>query len=998
MTSSPPSIIAMTTHSLETLELAVSCAASSSVEEAVRQQATAYCEQVRRAPDGWAHALRLFEATKQPLPKFYALSTLQEFLGGRRGSDAELCEAARDEVRAVVLGWLDKSAETIGQEESYIRTKLGVVVALLIKSDYPERWSGAFDDLLALLSRGPHMIDFFFRVLHAVDEEIVSFHADRDAREIEHNVVIKDTMRASSCVRDLCAAVYEVVASYHATLPELASLGLRTLRLYIGWIDINHVVNERFLPLLLRCLQLPPVQLAACECVYEIVTKGMDDGAKLLLLHQLQLFALLEKVPLDDEDFAAKVAEVVNAACVELLQSFDRLEVSRSDDDARMAGLASTMLHQALPLVWACLGHDDTDVAREVVPTVMRLLQTMKRQVADGAIACADGAPPPPPRGAAAAPPPPSLFRAIDHVARLLEILREQMKYPPDFCFDPNDELEAEDEEFRKQLRTAFMKCARICPRTALAFVCATLSALEQPLAALPFFEVECALRFVFHFSEGVGAQNQELVHQGPFRALVLALHRSDISAHAHPHVVTLYYELAVRYVKLARDEPPVVQLVLEAMCGARGLQHPSPMVRSRVCYFLLRLTKALGAGASAFAESIVTTARGLLQADPASTGLCESDSLQLFETMGCLVGLSSVPIEQQAAFLEVLIAPHLTHIESTLRVPPPPAEDEGESAERVALSIAAIANTCKGFTRVRVELQPLFSRVAQVALSVLRRFPTHPSARSRIVFLLHRLVVCLGGALSPYLRPMLSPLMVHCDSADVIEVVQLANQLCLAFQDRMLPALDPNLVPFLRRVFELMPPPAGGELSAPHEATERASVQRLYFLFLNHIVSNKLAPVLVSPTNASHFEQVLNSIVQGLVEGPEPAIMKSCLAIITLLVQQWQLGAEGDVDLAVRLAFHDFVVRKVLPAAVASLRTPSFDARDANSNRYAAEIASLLFGLASARGPELVRVLVDEVLPPLALPPSAVQGLAAALSAAQSAADIRVIELLARR
>ena len=149
----------MTTHSLETLELAVSCAASSSVEEPVRQQATAYCEQVRRAPDGWAHALRLFEATKQPLPKFYALSTLQEFLGGRRGSDAELCEAARDEVRAVVLGWLDKSAETIGQEESYIRTKLGVVVALLIKSDYPERWSGAFDDLLALLSRGPAMIE-----------------------------------------------------------------------------------------------------------------------------------------------------------------------------------------------------------------------------------------------------------------------------------------------------------------------------------------------------------------------------------------------------------------------------------------------------------------------------------------------------------------------------------------------------------------------------------------------------------------------------------------------------------------------------------------------------------------------------------------------------------------------------------------------------------------------------------------------------------------------
>ena len=34
----------------------------------------------------WPHALRLCEATKQPLPKFYALSTLQEAQLGRASS------------------------------------------------------------------------------------------------------------------------------------------------------------------------------------------------------------------------------------------------------------------------------------------------------------------------------------------------------------------------------------------------------------------------------------------------------------------------------------------------------------------------------------------------------------------------------------------------------------------------------------------------------------------------------------------------------------------------------------------------------------------------------------------------------------------------------------------------------------------------------------------------------------------------------------------------
>ena len=396
---------------------------------------------------------------------------------------------------------------------------------------------------------------------------------------------------------------------------------------------------------------------------------------------------------------------------------------------------------------------------------------------------------------------------------------------------------EAEDEEFRKQLRAAYMKCARICPDRALAFVCVTLSSLEQPLAALPFFEVECALRFVFHFSEGVGSAHQSLVTTDPFRGLVVALHQSDITQHPHAHVLSLYYELAVRYIKLVRDEPAALRAVLEAMCGSRGLQHTSPMLRSRACYFLLRMIKVMGPSLGGYVESIVARVQGLMHADPAVTGLCESDSLQLFETMGSLVGLSSIPPVQQGAFLDVVLSPHLVHIEETMRVqaaaagrapPLPPVDGCGE---QIALSIAAVANVCKGFTRTRTELQPIFTRVAQAALAVLTGFPAEPTVRSKTVFLVHRLIVCLGQALFPFLQPMLDPLMRHCDSKDLLEVVQLANQLCISFQDRMITVLDPCLVPFLGRFFELMPALSssngrGRELIAPHEEIERASVQ----------------------------------------------------------------------------------------------------------------------------------------------------------------------------
>lgn len=72
--------------------------------------------------------------------------------------------------------------------------KVAVVLALLIKSDYPEVWADAFEQLEGLL-RGAGgrvgYVDLYFRVLGALDEEVVSFHVDRTREEVEHNSRIK---------------------------------------------------------------------------------------------------------------------------------------------------------------------------------------------------------------------------------------------------------------------------------------------------------------------------------------------------------------------------------------------------------------------------------------------------------------------------------------------------------------------------------------------------------------------------------------------------------------------------------------------------------------------------------------------------------------------------------------------------------------------------------------------------------------------------------------
>ena len=55
------------------------------------------------------------------------------------------------------------------------------------------------------------------------------------------------------------------------------------------------------------------------------------------------------------------------------------------------------------------------------------------------------------------------------------------------------------------------------------------------------------------------------------FPQLVTALHRSDVAQHSHPSVLMLYYDTAVRYVKILKSEAGLVLTVMRAMCSSQG-------------------------------------------------------------------------------------------------------------------------------------------------------------------------------------------------------------------------------------------------------------------------------------------------------------------------------------------------------------------------------------------------------------------------------------------
>lgn len=56
---------------------------------------------------------------------------------------------------------------------------------------------------------------------------------------------------------------------------------------YVSWIDIGLIVNDTLVPLLLDCMRDEEVRESACDCLSDIVNKGMDPGAKLKLIESL---------------------------------------------------------------------------------------------------------------------------------------------------------------------------------------------------------------------------------------------------------------------------------------------------------------------------------------------------------------------------------------------------------------------------------------------------------------------------------------------------------------------------------------------------------------------------------------------------------------------------------------------------------------------------------------------------------------------------------------
>lgn len=205
----------------------------------------------------------------------------------------------------------------------------------------------------------------------------------------------------------------------------------RTVTVYVPWVDVSFVFNDRFIPLFFGCLRVEQLREASAKCLLQLVTKGMEVGKKVQMLNQLRVLDVLHDLDLESEDddefeFVLQVAELANATWQELLESLMELESAQREAECQMC---AALLNGSLPLVWRLLQHEDVDVSGAVLPVASAMLEALKQPGLE-----AHG------------------FNVREHIPQLLPVLLKRMRFPEDLKLDGSDDQEefAEADNYRK--------------------------------------------------------------------------------------------------------------------------------------------------------------------------------------------------------------------------------------------------------------------------------------------------------------------------------------------------------------------------------------------------------------------------------------------------------------------------------------------------------------------------------------------------------------------
>uniref|UniRef100_A0A8K9XKV9 Exportin-T n=1 Tax=Oncorhynchus mykiss TaxID=8022 RepID=A0A8K9XKV9_ONCMY len=800
-------------------------------------------------------------------------------------------------------------------------------------------------------------------------------------QEVRRNTLIKDGMR-EQVIPSLVESWYQILGAYQQSHPEITCQCLEVVGAYVSWIDLNLIANDRFVNLLLSQMSVEDLREEACDCLYEIVCKGMapTDKTKLVesLCQVLQSAGFFNVDQEEDVDFLAKFSRLVNGMGQSLVLSWTKLAKGGAVKEAAEALRA---LETKVPLLLQLLVHDDDDISANIVGFCYDYLNVLKQgsewqshmpQVGRGGQEAieeywdSDKFP---------------LLtdQQKTHVEDIMLAVMKKLTYDEEYNFDNEGEDEAMFVEYRKQLKMLLDRLAQVSPDLLLEAVGRVFNNTIQRWQTASFMEVEVAIRLLYMLGEALPASHGahfsgDTAKTSALQDMMRTLVSSGLSGYQHTSVSLEFFETVVRYDKFFLVEPQHIPIVLMSFLDHRGLRHSSPKVRSRVAYLFSRFVKTLHKHMNSFIEDILSRIQDLLELAPPENGfpalLTSDDQLFIFETAGVLIVHGESPAERKQALMRSLLTPLTDAFRLLLAKLASEREEERQAALADCLSHAVgfASRTSKAFSNKQTVKQcgctEVYRDCLQTFLPALSCPVQRGSLRSAVRSFLHRMIICLEEEVLPFVPAASEHMLKDCEARDLQEFIPLISQITAKFKDQVSPFLQQVFMPLVLAIFEVLCRPAEDNDQAA--ALEKQMLRRSYFTFIQTITSSGMNEVLANQ-GVENVERVLFTIIQGAVDFPDPIAQKTCFIILSKLVELWG-GKDGMAG------FPDFIYKHIVPACFLAPLKPSFDLTDAQTVLTLSECALTLKMIHLRRGPEFIQYLQQEYLPSLQVSPEITQ------------------------
>ncbi|XP_051546507.1 exportin-T isoform X1 [Myxocyprinus asiaticus] len=917
-----------------------------------RQRALAYFEQLKESLDGWevcAEALAKGVYSDDHV-KFFCFQVLEHQIKFRHGS---LTAAQQQLIRETLMKWLQAQLMNMQPEKPFIRNKAAQVLALMFVTEYLTLWPKFFFDILALVGLNPNGVDIYLRTLMAIDAEVV----DRDIlhspevqpEESRRNTLIKDAMR-EQCIPALVESWFQILQTYQHTHSELTCQCLEVVGAYVSWIDLNLIANDRFVNVLLSHMSMEELREEACDCLFEIVNKGMDpvDKTKLVesLCQVLQSAGFFNVEQEEDVDFLAKFSRLVNGMGQSLVLSWTKLSKM---GDVKVTEETLRTLEAKVPLMLQLLIHEDDDISANIVGFCYDYLHVLKQL-------------------------PALTDQQKSNVEAIMLAVMNKLKYDDEYNFENEGEDEAMFVEYRKQLKMLLDRLAQVSPELLLESVHRVFNSTMQNWQTVQFMEVEVAIRLLYMLGEALPASHGahfsgDATKASTLQAMMRTLISCGVSEYQHSSVTLEFFETVVRYDKFFLVEPQHIPSVLMAFLDHRGLRHSSPKVRSRVAYLFSRFIKTLHKQMNAFIEDILRRIQDLLELAPPENGfpalLSSDDQLFMFETAGVLIVNGESPAERKQALMRSLLTPLMEAFRMLLAKLPQEANEVRQTvlADCLSHAVGFASRTSKAFSNKQTVRQCGCSEVyldcLQTFLPALGCPVQRGPLRSAVRSFLHRMIICLEEEVLPFIPAASQHMLKDCEPKDMQEFIPLISQMTAKFKNQVSPFLQEVFMPLVMAIFEVLSRPA--EENDQTAALEKQMLRRSYFSFIQTIASSGMNEVMANQ-GAENIERVLFTIIQGAVDFPDPIAQKTCFIILSRLVELWG-GKDGLVG------FPDFIYKHIIPACFMAPLKPTFDLSDAQTVLTLSECTITLHMIHLKRGLECIQFL-QEYLPSLQVSP----------------------------